>query len=126
MTKLHQQIEEMRSRLTENAQREQALLRALSEALQHVDQSFLSEVRHVTAEHEARRGLILEELQTLAARLCILPAPRETLTALGESASDLPTLHTNGHPHSPGDWRRAASNIEDDLDFYLKGPSPSH
>ena len=69
------QIDEMRARLTENAQAEQALLRALSQALGEVDQQLLSEVRQVTAEHEARRSDILDELHVLAARLCVFPKP---------------------------------------------------
>ena len=127
MTKLHLQIEEMRVRLTENARDEQCLVQALGDALSHVDQKLLTEVRLVTAEHEVRRGAILNELQVLAARLCAFPVTSEPLTALGQENHELPSLvRSNGHAHSPGDWRKAASNIEDDLDFYLKSGGPNH
>lgn len=132
MTKLHLQIEEMRVRLTENARDEQCLVQALGDALSHVDKKLIDEVRNVTAEHEARRGAILNELQVLAARLCAFPAASQPLTEIGESTLELPPLmHANGHPHSPGahapgDWRKAARNIADELDFYLKGDGPNH
>ena len=137
---LNQQIEEMRSRLSENAQNEKALLGALSEALGQVDQQLLETVRQVTAEHEARRSDILNELQVLASRLCVFPKSvtsgepvraREQVTSLYSKAGDSPARHNlesmtlplsakNGKArHAPGDWRQAASNIDDELEFYL-------
>lgn len=137
---LNQQIEEMRTRLSENAQSEQALLGALSEALGQVDQQLLETVRQVTADHEARRGDILNELQVLASRLCVFPKAlpsaepvraREQVTSLYGKVSELPARQNleavtvpltakNGKTrHAPGDWRQAASNIDDELEFYL-------
>ncbi len=124
------QIEEMRARLTENAQHEQALLRALADALGQVDQQLLSEVRQVTAEHEARRSDILSELHVLASRLCVFPKPLGTErlktqehagTLSGVVHHEVATTQPrNGKArHAPGDWRQAASNIDDELDFYL-------
>ncbi len=128
MSKLHLQIEEMRIRLTENAHNEQALLKALGEALVHVDQKLLSEVRSLTAEHEARRGAILGELQMLASRLCAFPLPREPHPpAIDNALPESPTaVGANGYPHAPGDWRMAAGNIEDDLDIYWRSRDPRH
>lgn len=145
---LDQQIDEMRARLTENARNEQVLLRALAEALGQVDQQLLNEVRQVTAEHEARRSDILGELQVLASRLCVFPKtltsdlarPREQVTSLqhreagetlpratDEVSSVLPLTPRAGKTrHAPGDWRQAASNIDDELDFYLDARVPGN
>jgi hypothetical protein len=138
---INQQIDEMRARLIENAQNEQLLLRALAEALGQVDEQLLSEVRQVTAEHEARRGNILSELQVLASRLCVFPKPLvsdttkvpDQLTSqnskpaeAAQAANQVVTQVVPMTPragkvrHAPGDWRQAASNIDEELDFYLE------
>ena len=75
MAQLSQKLAEMHRRLAENAQEEQALVRALNAALNHVDEKLLAEIRQVTAQHEVRRTVIMNELQLLASRLCALPAP---------------------------------------------------
>lgn len=130
MTKLHQQIEDMRARLTEIAESDTALVKALGEALARVDEKLLADVRHVTAAHEARRGAIMYELQALASRLCVFPAPQEQATVLEEQEEAyLPSyVPVNGHQEvqSRGDWRQAASNIQDELEFHLNGHPPSH
>jgi hypothetical protein len=121
--KLHLEIEELSTRLTENAAGEQALLRALSEALERVDRKLIDEVRQVTAGHAARRVAILAELQVLAERLCTFPAPgaRAPVAAndelLADASAPAGPARINA-PHAPGDWRRAASNIDDGLDLY--------
>lgn len=141
------QIEEMRARLNENAKAEQSLLRALSEALGQVDQQLLDEVRQVTAEHEARRADILGELHVLASRLCVFPKPlqgdlakpHEQVTSLHTQAGETPPRSTDEASavlplkprggkarHAPGDWRQAASNIDDELDFYLDARAGSN
>ena len=123
---LNQQIDEMRRRLTENAHNEQALLRALSDALGEVDEQLLSEVRQVTAEHEARRIGILSELQVLATRLCVFPkALANDQTGAHEQVTAHP-LRNGKSRHAPGDWRQAASNIDDELDFYLDARPPGN
>ena len=76
MTSLIQQIEEMRVRMNELAAGEQDLVRALGDALTSADQKLLQDVRSVAAEHEARRSAILNELQSLSARMGALPRPR--------------------------------------------------
>lgn len=131
MTKLHEQIEDMRARLTEAAESDASLVKALGEALSRVDEKLLADVRRVTAAHEARRGAIMYELQSLAARLCVFPAAPEPVTAIQESDEEayLPSyVPVEGHQEvqSRGDWRQAASNIQDELEFHLNGHPPSH
>ncbi|WP_439541187.1 hypothetical protein [Hyphomicrobium sp.] len=124
MAQLSQKLAEMHRRLAENAQEEQALVRALNAALNHVDEKLLSEIRQVTAQHEVRRAVIMNELQGLASRLCAFPAQNaEPVAAIVDQnyASD-PGRST----HAPGNWRIAAQNIEDDLDFYTDTPAASH
>jgi hypothetical protein len=119
MSKLIEHIEQVRRRLTEIAGSELALVRALGDALSRVDEKLLRDVRNVTAEHEARRGAILSELQTLSSLIGTFPAPHEAVPAIGSEAE------TGGYDGasryqaalSAGDWRQAAKNIEDDLDF---------
>jgi hypothetical protein len=118
-TKLHLQIEEMRARLADSAEGEQKLLRALAQALERVDRKLIYEVRQVTAGHAARRVAILAELQVLAERLCTFPAPlpRAPIAANDGAPTDAAQARTAG-THALGDWRLAASNIDDDLDLY--------
>jgi hypothetical protein len=161
MAQLSQKLAEMHRRLAETTQEEQALIRALNAALNHVDEKLLSEIRQVTVQHEQRRALIMNELQLLASRLCAIPLQgAEPLTAIEHA---LPPAHQNGvahHParhngghdngahnngghdnaayhngahlaevartHAPGNWRMAAQNIQDDLDFYTDPPASSH
>lgn len=129
MAQLSQKLAEMHRKLAENTQEEQALVRALNSALNHVDEKLLSEIRHVTAQHEARRTVIMNELQLLATRLCAFPVAQqgEPLTAI-EDENYAPTQNgnRNGATHAPGNWRIAAQNIQDDLDFFTDGPQPSH
>ena len=128
MNKLNLEIEDMRRRLEENGRNEQSLVKALNEALSDTDSKLLNEVRSVTAQHEARRTAILNELQLLAARLCTFPVGRtEPLAAIGEEVvRELEDGHSNGKTHAPGDWRMAARNIADDIEFYLKGQGLNH
>ena len=62
-------IEKMHQQLRQMAEREQMLINALDEALGRADRKLLDDVRSVTANHEARRAIILSELQTLAHRI---------------------------------------------------------
>ncbi len=128
MANLSQKLAEMHRRLAENTQEEQALIRALDAALNHVDEKLLSEIRQVTAHHEARRSLIMTELQQLAGRLCAIPLrASEPLTAIETDVHQTTIAgHTNGATHAPGNWRIAAQNIQDDLDFYSDPPHSSH
>jgi hypothetical protein len=124
MAQLSQKLAEMHRRLAENAQEEQALVRALNAALNHVDEKLLSEIRQVTAQHEVRRAMIMNELQGLASRLCAFPAPgKEPVAAI----VDQNYVNDQGRStHAPGNWRIAAQNIEDDLDFFTDPVAASH
>lgn len=120
MSRLIEHIEKVRMRLTEISVSELHLVRALGDALSRVDEKLLRDVRAVTAEHEARRGEILCELQLLATRVGSFPAPPEPFAEIGSDASAGFADDTNGHHQAAigvGDWRQAAKNIEDDLDF---------
>jgi hypothetical protein len=127
MAHLSQKLAEMHRKLAENTQEEQALIRALDAALNHVDEKLLAEIREVTAHHEARRSMIMTELQQLAGRLCAIPlTASEPLTAIETDVRPKPINgHTNGATHAPGNWRIAAQNIQDDLDFYSDPPQAS-
>ena len=122
-TSLIEQIEEMRVRMNELAAGEQDLVRALGDALSRADQKLLQDVRGVAEEHEARRSVILKELQGLAARMGALPRPRRPFAALEEVPLDL----TVPEPEPPqpalraGDWRQAAANIRDELASHFNG-----
>ena len=117
MTTLIQQIEEMRIRMNDLATKEQGLVRALGDALARVDQTLLRDVRNIAAEHETRRGAILNELQMLAARMCALHKPREPVAAIEEAPApsrETPTPIVRG-----ADWRKAAANIQEELAIHL-------
>jgi hypothetical protein len=156
MTKMVQLVEEMRARLTQIADSEQALVRALGEALSLVDQKLLQDVRNLTTEHEARRAAILYELQGLASRIGAFPTAQPepapgldyvdpAVVAIGASHTGIAqngtaqnglahnaVAHTgaaingNPRPFSRGDWRQAASNIEDGLDVYFQDRAAQH
>jgi hypothetical protein len=130
MSKMIELVEEMRTRLTEIAEREQVLVRALGEALTRVDHRLLQDVRSITSEHEARRGAILSELQGLASRIGAFPAvAREPVAQLNHVEPVLkPLAAANDRPpiFGRGDWRKATRNIEDELDVYFKDRAASH
>jgi len=139
MTKMIQLIEEMHARLSQIADAENELVRALGHALSRVDHRLLQDVRNITPEHESRRGAILQELQGLATQIGAFPIARQpasgveyaepaprpiTATTSVPEANAIPTSNgvagANGNvrPFSRGDWRQAASNIEDELDSF--------
>lgn len=127
MAQLSEKLAEMHRRIAEDAQEEQALVRALNAALNHVDEKLLSEIRSVTEQHEARRSAIMSELQMLASRLCAFPAVASSESRPAIDGGHAHGGHLNGHTHAPGNWRIAARNVEDDeLDFYSDPPPASH
>jgi hypothetical protein len=143
MSDLLQQIEEMRTRMNKLATGEQELVRALGDALSRTDQKLLEDVRSAAADHEARRGAILNELQSLASRMGALPRPREQYAATEAPQRAVRTGDAGGlpSPQEPydtltaapldfpempklsrrGDWRQAAANIEDAVSNHLMG-----
>jgi len=111
MRKLLQQLEEMHIRIAETATQEEALVKALSEALARLDEQLLADVQTIASEHEVRRTAILGELQNLASGIGMFQVSRPALTARdgieGEPAAYIP---------SAGDWREATSNIGEEID----------
>jgi hypothetical protein len=110
MTKLLQHIEEMRVRLSEIAGDEQALVQALSDALNRLDHQLLRGVRTIATEHEQRREDILGELQNLAGSIGMARQP----LAPPQPPEELPPdRRANGFQEriiGPRDWRQAISN----------------
>jgi hypothetical protein len=126
MTKLAQLLEEMSARLNEITATEHTLVRALGDALSRVDQKLLHDVRSITAEHETRRGAILNELQNLATRIGTFPQPHESLAGI-EYAASAPRTALNGHkPITRGDWRQAANNVDSELDLFYGENASQH
>ena len=109
MTKLRQYVEEMRVRLSEIARDEQALVQALGDALNRLDQQLLGGVRTVATEHELRREEILGELQDLADGIGMV---RQPLGAPQAPEELLSYRRSNGFQErivGPRDWRQAIS-----------------
>jgi hypothetical protein len=120
MTKLRQHIDEMRASATHTATGEQSLVKSLGDALNHVDQQLLRDIRKVAAEHEARRAVIFNELQALACSIGVFQQPPE----MGAIAQQ-----NNGHPYpAVGDWRQATMNLnyQDEFEHHLNSQSPQH
>jgi hypothetical protein len=130
MSKMMELVEQMLARVNQITDAEQALVRALGDALSRVDRKVLQDVRNITTDHESRRGAILHELQTLASRIGAFPVPREEVPELdyadpvarhvAETNSDYPPRARGGN------WRQAANNIDDDLDVYVEKRASSH
>lgn len=120
-------IEKMHQQLQRMAEREQMLINALDEALGRADRKLLDDVRSVTANHEARRAIIMSELQTLAQRIGALPISETSIDTIAYEPPepvDIPSVNelpTEEPVARGGDWRRAAKNITDGLDFHLAG-----
>jgi hypothetical protein len=85
--------------MNEFATDERRLISTLGDTLASADQRLLEGVRRVAAEDEARRGAV-----TLAARLFVLPRPREQAATLEEAPQEEPTCET-GQIVRRGDWR---------------------
>lgn len=147
MTQSKSYIEDLHTRLKAIADREQQLIHALNEALTCADRKLLDDVRSVTMEHEARRAVILTELQTLASRIGAFPAGAEPCPMIEDETLDLPYYatddeasdeaispvqdaeevesyhngHENGHAivSGGGDWRKAAEKIRDGFEFQI-------
>ncbi|MEZ5900840.1 MAG: hypothetical protein R3D51_15260 [Hyphomicrobiaceae bacterium] len=136
MTGMTKTVEEMLSRLENNSKSELNLVRALAEAIRRVDDQMLHELRNLSLQHELRRETILDELQTLATRLCHLPA-RPTPSAiraaivqpaLAQKRANAETVESGEElPSTGADWRQATKNIQDDLDLaFSVSPPPRH
>ena len=126
LTNLHPHIEEMRTCLSQMADMERSQVQNLSDALNHIDQQLLQDVRRVGTEHQDRRGSILNELQALARTIGQFLPTREPVEPAAQRQIDY------GHQYTPpptsGDWRQATrnvdgefENIQDELTFHLTG-----
>ena len=120
MTNLTQQIEQMRLRMNELTSDESRLVRSMADALAGVDQKLLEAVRTVAAEHEARRGEILRELQTLASRMFMIPRPQAGPVNVLEKAIPQEPASVTDPVGRGADWRQAAANISEELTVHLK------
>jgi hypothetical protein len=131
MSKMAALVDELRQQLNTTREGEQELVASLREALDEYDQRLLQDVRSLAAEHEARRGAILGELQTLARRMGAFPAPREPhleLTDTTPSRATPPALPrtagvANGNKLQAvegGAWREATQRLQSELDGYFR------
>jgi len=121
MTKLRRHIDEMRASVTQTATGEQSLVKSLGDALNHVDQQLLRDLRKVATEHEARRAVIFNELQALACNIGVFQPPQEigAIPQQNEAHSYFPAV---------GDWRQATMNLnyQDEFEYHLNGKDPQH
>ncbi len=131
--RLPRNVEDLLNRMTENSRNELNLIRTLSEAVRRADEQVLRELRGLTMQHELRRETILDELQNLAGRLCALPSRpggvsnRPGIEQQPVEATRIPAEQPIEHANGTGaDWRRAAQNIQDDLDFTFGELPPRH
>ena len=127
MTRLPPNVEDMINSVTGTSRTELNLIRSLSDAIRRADEQVLRELRAVSLQHDIRRESILEELQGLATRLCSLPVRSVTRHTIEQQPMPAPhavedSSYANGHG---ADWRQAAQNIQDDLDFTF-GEPPRH
>jgi hypothetical protein len=121
-------VEDMRKRLDAIATAEQALIRALGEALNQVDRKILQEVRTIATDHEARRGAILVELQGLASRMGAFPTAREPVAGIAYEPPVRPIATANDPEPAfgRGDWREAANNIQQELEIFTRERASSY
>src|SRR5688572_759876 len=132
MSKMAGLVDELRQQLNSAREGEQELVASLREALDQYDQRLLQDVRSLAAEHEARRGAILTELQTLARRMGAFPAPREPHLELTDATPPPRTtppalprsaLAANGNKLQAvegGAWREATQRLQSELDGYFR------
>lgn len=135
MTVLSDNVEDLLKRLEGNSKSELNLIRALADAVRQVDDQTLRELRNLSLHHELRRETILGELHLMAARMCQLPSrPASSIRAALDQSAHLSKKTTieaaeNGDhegTRNGADWRQAAQNIQDDLDYTFGAPPPRH
>ncbi len=97
--------------------------------LTRADHQLLHDVRSVAAEHERRRRMILKELQALALSIGSFPDQGEPIAALEQaprSLSSVASSYAEDQIVCGGDWRQAAGNVQDALDFQLNRRGSTH
>ncbi len=130
MSKMAALVDELRQQLNTAREGEQELVSSLRDALDQYDQRLLQDVRSLAAEHEARRGAILTELQSLARRMGAFPVPREPHLELTDNSPPpramppaLPRTATDSgklQAVEGGAWREATQRLQSELDGYFK------
>ena len=137
MTGTGKNIEGLLNRLADNSRSELELVRTLADAIRRVDDQMLREIRGLTIQHQIRRETIVGELHSLAGRLCNLPVkhvppptratieqrPNVSQPGLNDDDAATESIPSNG---GGADWRQAAKNIENELDYILNAPAPRH
>ena len=115
MSKLLQHMDEMSALITHTTRNEQSLVKALGDALRHVDDQLVQDIRNLNIQHQARRAEIYLELQALACNIGLFPTTQEIPHVP-------PANDAHGQFIPVGDWRKAseAINYQDELDFHLK------
>jgi len=117
---LPENIEQILTELAGKSRGEINLVAALADAIRQADEQLLREVRSVTLHHELRREQIMGELQSLAERLCALPArplsaaPAASIPHHAARATPPPIEQDAGRPG--GHWRDAVQKIDAELD----------
>ena len=122
MTTLLQQIEAMRVHVNDLLSAERGLVKALADDLQFADQELLKAIRHVAAEHVARRSAILAELQAFAASAGLLSGPTAPLGH--ENSRSHSSNYAIQHEHQPTtrhEVRSPAATLEEELRYHLNG-----
>ena len=120
MSKMLQLVEEMHVRLNEIAASEQALLKALRGALNRVDDKLMQDVRTITAKHETKRWAVLDELQSLASRICAFQSPRQPMPELGYTQpGPWPSEGEGWQSHPPAHTQPTSDNITDELNRFF-------
>ena len=112
MTTLLKQIEAMRVHVNDLLSAERGLVKALGDDLQLADQELLKAIRHVAVEHEVRRGVILAELQSLAASVGLLSGPDAPLGFAIQHEGRSTSRHEGALP---------AASFEKELRYHLNG-----
>jgi hypothetical protein len=108
LMKLAPHVELARATLTQTAEHERALVHALSDEMKRFDQQTLQSIRTLSAEHEARRAGILDELQALASSIGTFQPAREAPTAIPH----------RGTPDAPAS--RSDTSYHDELERSLR------
>jgi predicted component of type VI protein secretion system len=122
MTDLVQQLEQMRLRLHQQAEQESNLLAELGDAMRATDHQLLQDVRTVTADHEARRATILNELQLLASRLNAFPVRGQGAPSLPNATRGILAngVQANGQSlPADADWEQRSAIIREALHTHL-------
>jgi hypothetical protein len=128
LTNLLPHIDEVREQLSQIGDTEQSLVKDLAGSLKILDQQLLQDVRQVAADHQIRRGTILNALEDLAGSIGMfrpqhedaLPKPvgAPQPAARPQPVAAIPEPIDYGHQYAPtaGDWRQATKNLQGRLD----------